>query len=96
MWPFNLFDFQINRGYLKEIEEKARNDAKACHDEFMKWVISTQSDIFINEFNASSSQQLQQLFFAPFKRILEIKEKPEEENEEEESENSEEEPKVKI
>ena len=83
---------------MQEIEEKAKSDALKCKNDFIVWVKSTQDHLYIDEFNANSSQQLQQIFFAPFKRIAEEKvnkSKAEEEKEEkDESEDESEEKKV--
>ena len=49
---------------------------KLYASKFMELVKETQTDA--DEFNPSSTQQLQQLLFAPFKRIKKKKEEPEE------------------
>lgn len=74
---------------MQEIEEKAQSDALKCKNDFIAWVKSTQNHIYIDEFNANSSQQLQQIFFAPFKRLTEEKAKKPKEEEEEKEENDE-------
>lgn len=82
---------------MQEIEEKAKSDALKCKNDFIVWVKSTQNHIYIDEFNANSSQQLQQIFFAPFKRITDEKApKPKVEEENQESDDESGEKKVNI
>ena len=59
---------KVNTQHLKNIQKKAEEDLKASEQKFKEWVKSTQQDPNIGEFNPSSTQQLQQLLFAPFDR----------------------------
>lgn len=57
---------RVNTKYLAEIEEKAKEDMVSHKNKFLEWVNSVQDGL--TEFNPSSTQQLQQLLFAPFER----------------------------
>lgn len=59
---------KVNIQHLQKIQQQAEKDLKTKEKQFKDWVKSTQSDPNIDEFNPSSTQQLQQLFFAPFER----------------------------
>lgn len=85
---------KIDIEYLKEIQKKAEDHLMCCKLQFLEWVKTTQNHPYINEFNPNSSQQLQQLFFAPFKRNKKDQIKKEEESESEKDEDSDNEPKV--
>lgn len=85
---------KIDVAYLKNIQESAERDYKECEMDFIRWVRSIQPDAL--EFNPGSTQQLQQLLFAPCYRKLsleqagklKIKKTKEEEDEVESSESN--------
>ncbi|KAL4512005.1 hypothetical protein ABPG72_012850 [Tetrahymena utriculariae] len=58
--------FELNLEHLEKIRVQAENDMTKLEKQFLDWVCSTQQGL--EQFNYSSTQQLQQLFFAPFKR----------------------------
>lgn len=58
----------VDLNHLKRAEEKAKQDLIYLEQSFIEWVRKVQPEAY--EFNPSSSQQLQQLLFAPFKRNL--------------------------
>lgn len=57
---------RINKEHLEKAQLKAENDLIQLQASFKSWVLSIQPDL--QEFNPSSTQQLQQLLYAPFKR----------------------------
>jgi len=57
---------KVNLQHLKNAELQARKDLEDLERGFIEWVRKIQPDAY--EFNPSSSQQLQHLLFAPFKR----------------------------
>lgn len=63
--------FKIDLMHLKEIELEATRDKDMYETEFLEWVYSTQEDA--KEFNPSSTQQMQQLLFAPFNKTKKAK-----------------------
>jgi DNA polymerase-1 len=68
---------KVNKEYLKKIQQEAEKDLERYAAKFMEFVKMTQEDA--EEFNPSSVQQLQQLLFAPYKRIKkEVKKNPDE------------------
>ena len=58
---------RVNKQHLANAEKKAEEDSAALQNRFKNWVLSIRPDL--DEFNASSTQQLQQLLYAPFKRV---------------------------
>ena len=58
---------RVNLDYLQKAEQQALKDIQAFKENFNNWVQSTQEDAY--EFNPSSTQQLQQLLYAPFRRV---------------------------
>lgn len=57
---------RVNRELLAEAERKATADAQSLENKFISWVHNIQPNA--RGFNPSSTQQLQQLLFAPFSR----------------------------
>jgi DNA polymerase-1 len=66
--------FQVDLGHLKKAEESAEADILRYQSDFKDWVTSIQDGT--EEFNPSSTQQLQQLLYAPFKRKTTPKKPP--------------------
>ena len=62
---------RVNKQQLHDSEKRAEEDLKVLEFKFKEWVLSIRPEA--DEFNLSSTQQLQQLLFAPFKRIKQVK-----------------------
>ncbi|CAD8076713.1 unnamed protein product [Paramecium primaurelia] len=58
---------QVDMDHVKNIKLQAEEDMKQYEQNFIKWVQTTQEGD-VSQFNCSSTQQLQQLFFAPCKK----------------------------
>lgn len=62
---------RVNKEHLSKAEMHAQDDLNSLERKFKDWVLSIRPDL--DEFNPSSTQQLQQLLFAPFKRTRKVK-----------------------
>lgn len=58
---------RVNKSHLVKAQEKAEADLELMKTRFTEWIRKNQPDLY--EFNPSSTQQLQQLLYAPFKRV---------------------------
>lgn len=58
---------KVDRAQLQAAEAAAMKDLTEKEEKFMSWIRKTQESA--HQFNPSSTQQLQQLLYAPFKRI---------------------------
>lgn len=61
----------VDKNHLARAEKLAYEDLATLEKNFKDWVLSIRPDL--NEFNPSSTQQLQQLLYAPFKRSKKVK-----------------------
>lgn len=59
---------KVDLEHLRKAEIQALSDIKNLENQFINWVVSIEPTA--TEFNPSSTQQLQQLLFAPFSRKL--------------------------
>lgn len=62
---------RVNKEHLARAEKNALEDIVALQEGFKQWVLKIRPDL--DEFNPSSTQQLQQLLYAPFKRSHPVK-----------------------
>ena len=58
--------FKIDVDHLEKVERLAKEDMNFHRTKFIEWVCKQQKDESCQEFNPKSTQQMQQLLFAPF------------------------------